>query len=62
MENKEIVKYWVQSADLEYGVMQSLFSNGHYVWALFLAHLVMEKLLKAFYVREVDANYPRIHI
>ena len=41
--------------------MQSLFDNGHYVWALFLSHLVVEKLLKAYHVKNVDTNYPRIH-
>lgn len=27
----------------------------------FLGHLVIEKLLKAYYVKTVDADYPRIH-
>ncbi len=61
MERKEAVKYWVESSDLDYEVMQSLFANGHYAWALFLSHLVIEKLLKAYYVKNIDLNYPRIH-
>ena len=61
MERKEVVKYWVESSDLDYEVMQSLFANGHYAWALFLSHLVIEKLLKAYYVINIDLNYPRIH-
>jgi HEPN domain-containing protein len=61
MERKEIVRYWVESSDDDYQVMQSLFDNGHYAWALFLSHLVIEKLLKACHVKYVDVNYPRIH-
>ena len=41
--------------------MESLYDKGHYVWALFVAHLVIEKLLKAHYVRNVDNNPPLIH-
>ncbi|MCX7636162.1 MAG: HEPN domain-containing protein [Syntrophales bacterium] len=41
--------------------MHSLFDNGHYTWALFMGHLVIEKLLKAYYVKRVDINYPRSH-
>ena len=41
--------------------MESLFSNGHYLWALFVGHLVVEKLLKAYYVKKKDISIPRIH-
>jgi HEPN domain-containing protein len=61
MERREIVRYWLESSDDDYQAMQSLFDNGHYAWALFLSHLAVEKLLKAYYVKNVDANYPRIH-
>jgi HEPN domain-containing protein len=61
MERNEIVRYWIKSSDDDYRVMGSLFDNGHYVWALFLSHLVIEKLLKAYHVKNVDTNYPRIH-
>lgn len=61
MERDEIVRYWLESSDDDYQVMQSLLDNGHYAWALFLSHLVIEKLLKAYYVKRVDINYPRIH-
>ena len=41
--------------------MGSLFKNGHYVWALFLGHLILEKILKALYVKRVDTNIPFTH-
>jgi len=61
MEKADIVKYWVESSDSDFQVMESLFENEHYVWALFLGHLVVEKLLKAYHVKNVDTDYPRIH-
>ena len=61
MERAEIVRYWLESSDDDCIVMRSLFDNGHYVWALFLSHLVIEKLLKAYHVKCVDTNVPRIH-
>ena len=41
--------------------MGSLFKNGHHGWALFLGHLVLEKLLKAIYVKNVNVNIPFTH-
>ena len=41
--------------------MRSLFENEHRTWALFIGHLVLEKLLKAFYVKNVDIKVPHIH-
>ena len=61
MERDEIVRYWIESSDDDYLVMQNLFDNGHYIWALFLSDRVIEKLLKACHVKNVDAHYPRIH-
>jgi HEPN domain-containing protein len=38
-----------------------MWNSGEYVWALFVGHLCIEKLLKACYVRYVDTSTPRIH-
>ncbi|MCL4557775.1 MAG: HEPN domain-containing protein [Deltaproteobacteria bacterium] len=61
MKKDEIVKYWLDSSDIDFKAMDSLFNNGHYVWTLFVGHLVIEKLLKAYYVKVVDNNAPQIH-
>lgn len=61
MTNKEIIGYWLNSSDDDYETMNSLLEKGHYIWALFLGHLVLEKLLKAYYVKEVDMNVPHTH-
>jgi len=41
--------------------MGDLFNNRHFAWALFVGHLVIEKLLKAYYVKTVDIKVPFIH-
>jgi HEPN domain-containing protein len=61
MTKEEIIRYWVESSDMDFAAMDSLFANGHYVWTLFVGHLVIEKLLKALYVKRVDAQVPRSH-
>lgn len=60
MTKDEIINYWLNSAYNDFKAMNSLFKNGH-SWALFLGHLVIEKLLKAVYVKNIDANAPYIH-
>lgn len=46
-----IVLYWQTSSDLNYSTMQNLMKSGEYPWALFMGHLVIEKLIKALYVK-----------
>jgi HEPN domain-containing protein len=41
--------------------MVHLFEKGDYSWSLFIGHLVMEKLLKAYYVHQEDITPPFIH-
>lgn len=61
MKKGEIIDYWLSSSDKDFKAMGSLLKSGHYVWTLFLGHLILEKLLKAIYVKNVNANIPLIH-
>ena len=58
---KDIVGYWINSSDGDFGTMEHLFKSRDYSWALFLGHLVTEKLLKAYYVKNIDKNVPFTH-
>ena len=52
LENIEkIVKHWKDTSEKDYQTMQNLIKSGDFSWALFLGHLVLEKLLKAHYVK-----------
>lgn len=55
------VEYWLDSAKHDLDVSETLFQSGKYDWCLFIAHLVLEKTLKAFYVKNVGKLPPRIH-
>ncbi|HBU08172.1 MAG: DNA-binding protein [Omnitrophica WOR_2 bacterium RIFOXYB2_FULL_45_11] len=61
MDKKEIVKYWIKSSDNDYETMDFLFRGNNYSWSLFVGHIVVEKLLKAYYTKNIDANTPYIH-
>ena len=61
MDKKEIVKYWIKSSDNDYETMDYLFRGNNYSWSLFVGHIVVEKLLKAYYTKNIDANTPYIH-
>lgn len=52
IENIEkILDYWKESSDQNYATMKNLLKSRDYSWALFIGHLVIEKLLKAHYVK-----------
>jgi HEPN domain-containing protein len=55
------VKYWIDSAayDLETG--RSLLEAKRFPYALFFAHLALEKILKALVVKAAQAHAPYTH-
>ena len=55
------VKYWIDSAEHDFDVVESLFQNGKYDWCLFISHLVLEKLLKGCYAKYKKDFPPRTH-
>ena len=58
-----IVKHWVKSSDENLDAMKSNFNSAHYDWALFIGHLVLEKLLKAIYAKRNPSSphAPKLH-
>lgn len=62
IENYEkIVQFWKESSDQNYETMQHLMQSKDYSWALFLGHLVIEKILKAHYVKKHQKHPLFIH-
>ena len=62
MDKEEHIRYWLISARHDLEVAEALFETGKYDWCLFVGHLVLEKLLKAIFVK-VRGNKlpPRTH-
>lgn len=62
MNKRDHVEYWIKSADSDLAAAEALFDSAKYDWCLFIAHLVLEKALKANFVfANENKNPPRIH-
>jgi HEPN domain-containing protein len=61
MNRQGIINYWQVSAMKDYETMRHLFDSQDYHWSLFMGHLVIEKLLKALYVKNINLNPPKTH-
>jgi HEPN domain-containing protein len=61
LDKQELVEYWVKAADLDFPVMENLFKCGNYVWSLYIGHLIVEKILKAFFSNVMDFTPPKTH-
>ncbi len=55
---EKIIDYWTESSGQNYTTMTNLLKSKDYSWALFIGHLVIEKLLKAHYVKKSKETCP----
>jgi len=58
MNKEDHVQYWIITAAKDWEVVQDLLQSGQYIYALFFAHLALEKLLKGHWVNDNEGNYP----
>ena len=61
MTKAEIIQFWKDSSDKDFQTMLHLCDSGDYMWSLFMGHLLVEKLLKAYYISKKGENYPYSH-
>jgi HEPN domain-containing protein len=54
----EHIKYWIDSAELDKKAAFNLFNSSYYVHSAFLFHLVLEKIIKAIWVKFSETNEP----
>ena len=55
------IAYWRDGAEEDFDVAKELFGNGRYRYALFFAHLAVEKMLKAHVAKKMREYPPKIH-
>lgn len=55
------INYWLKSAEHDLDAAEGLFSIGKNDWCLFLGHLVIEKTLRAFYLKSTNNQPPKTH-
>jgi len=60
-DKNKLIEYWLASSDDDFETMQAMFESKKYNWALFVGHLMIEKLLKALYVKIHNDYPPFIH-
>lgn len=58
---EKIVKHWIDSSEKDFQTMLHLYESRDNHWALFLGHVVIEKLLKAHVVKKTSAHAPFTH-
>ncbi|MCX6277785.1 MAG: HEPN domain-containing protein [Bacteroidetes bacterium] len=62
IENIErFVNHWIESSDIDFKTMLNLYQSKDYSWSLFIGHLVIEKLLKALYIKNKHEHPIPIH-
>lgn len=57
----KVVNHWINTSEDDFNTMLSLFESKSYGWSLFLGHISIEKLLKAYYVRKNKKHAPFLH-
>ena len=62
MKLKDHIGYWLQSAKHDLEVAKSIFSSTKYDYCLFFGHLILEKTIKAIFVKNNNGKMPpKIH-
>lgn len=66
MDNKDLnkdqlIKYWIEGSEDDFETMTAMFHSKKYSWSLFIGHLMIEKLLKAYFVKVNSDCPPFIH-
>jgi HEPN domain-containing protein len=56
-DKDKLIKYWSDSSDEDFDTMTTMYESEKFNWALFVGHLMIEKLLKALYVK-INNDYP----
>ncbi len=57
LKKERLIKYWIDGSDDDFETMIVMFNSKKHSWSLFIGHLMIEKLLKAYYVK-VNSDYP----
>ena len=58
---EKLTKHWINTSDNDYETMCDLFKSKRFSWALFIGHIVIEKLLKAYFIKINKTHPPFIH-
>lgn|SRR5690554_1093462 len=57
LNKEQLMNYWLEGSEDDFETMIVMFNSKRYNWSLFIGHLMIEKLLKAYFVK-VKSDYP----
>jgi HEPN domain-containing protein len=60
-DNSKAYNEWVLQSDYDYETAEAMFSTARYVYAVFMCHLSIEKMIKAQYVKRLNNVAPKSH-
>ena len=52
---------WLKQADYDFETAEAMFRTGRYIYAVFMVHLAIEKVLKGLYTEVQQEIPPRVH-
>ena len=55
---KEHIDFWLAQADDDWTAVDTLYKGRNYLQSLFFAHLVIEKICKALWIKHSEENVP----
>ena len=62
MTKEQYIDYWIDTSSNDWVTVEAMFTAGRYLHCLFWAHLALEKLAKALWVKNhVDNIPPKVH-
>lgn len=60
-DTQKIINFWIAGSDDDFETMLAMLDAKKFSWSLFLGHLVIEKLLKAYFVKINKEFPPYVH-
>ena len=61
LDTDKLINFWIVGSNDDYDTMITMYESRRYSWTLFIGHLMIEKLLKAYYIKEKQEHPPFIH-
>ncbi|MCK5103151.1 MAG: HEPN domain-containing protein [Cyclobacteriaceae bacterium] len=60
-DKEKLINHWINGSDDDFETMIAMYQSKRYSWTLFVGHLMIEKLLKAYFVKVKSDFPPFIH-
>ncbi len=61
MDTEEKIKYWIDLAEYDFETAEAMFITKRYLYVGFMCHQIIEKLLKAYFVKSQQQTPPYTH-